>query len=129
MVLYNHARPKRGLIQRDIESSVIRPLLYLQAATAGFGNFFNDFEDTLQNINLTQMVNFPTWSRIVNEVLKETTLDHIKWLENALWHKAGNGVLAPFVVLVLTIVSWICHGMILAFGSVVLIGDWLGLAS
>ena len=26
-------------------------------------------------------------------------------------------------------VSWICHGMILAVGSVVLIGDWLGLTS
>ena len=25
--------------------------------------------------------------------------------------------------------SWIWHGMILAFGSVVLVGDWLGLTS
>ena len=29
----------------------------------------------------------------------------------------------------LLIFSWICHGMIWAVGSVVLIGDWLGLAS
>ena len=28
--------PKRGLIHRDRESYVIRPLLYLQATTAGF---------------------------------------------------------------------------------------------
>ena len=25
--------------------------------------------------------------------------------------------------------SWFCHGMILAFGRVVLVGDWLGLTS
>ena len=35
VVPYNHARPKRGLIHQDIETSVIRPLLYLQATTAG----------------------------------------------------------------------------------------------
>ena len=33
----NHVRHKRGLIHRDRESSVIRPLLYLQATTAGYG--------------------------------------------------------------------------------------------
>ena len=32
----NHVCPKRGLIHRDIESSVIRPPLYLQATMAGF---------------------------------------------------------------------------------------------
>ena len=35
LVPYNHAHPKRGLIHRDRESSVIRTLLYLQATTAG----------------------------------------------------------------------------------------------
>ena len=35
-VPYNHARPKRGLIHQDRESSIIRPLLYLQATTAGY---------------------------------------------------------------------------------------------
>ena len=35
LVPYNHACPKRGLIHRDRESSVIRPLLYLQATMAG----------------------------------------------------------------------------------------------
>ena len=35
LVPYNHVRPKRGLIHRDRKSSVIRPLLYLQATTAG----------------------------------------------------------------------------------------------
>ena len=35
LVPYNHASPKRVLIHRDRESSVIRPLLYLQATTAG----------------------------------------------------------------------------------------------
>ena len=38
LVPYNHACPKRGLIHRDRESSVIRPLLYLQATTAGCWN-------------------------------------------------------------------------------------------
>ena len=35
LVPYNHACPKRGLIHRYRESSVIRPLLYLQASKAG----------------------------------------------------------------------------------------------
>ena len=36
LVPYNHAFPKRGLIPRDRESYVIRPLLYLLATTAGY---------------------------------------------------------------------------------------------
>ena len=28
-------------------------------------NFFDDFENKLGNYNLVQIVNFPTWSRIV----------------------------------------------------------------
>ena len=36
LVPCNHALPKWGLIHRDRESSVFRPLLYLQATTAGF---------------------------------------------------------------------------------------------
>ena len=34
----NYACPKRGLIHRDRESYVIRPLLYLQATKAGYSN-------------------------------------------------------------------------------------------
>ena len=33
----NYGCPKRGLIHRDWDSSVIRPLLYLQASMAGSG--------------------------------------------------------------------------------------------
>ena len=36
LVPYNDACPKRGLIHRDRDSSVIRPLLYLQATMAGY---------------------------------------------------------------------------------------------
>ena len=35
LVPFNYACTKWGLIHRDGESSVIRPLLYLQATTAG----------------------------------------------------------------------------------------------
>ena len=41
LVPYNHACHKRGLIHRDRESSIIRPLLYLQATTAGFSTESN----------------------------------------------------------------------------------------
>ena len=39
--------------------------------------FFNDFEEILGGLELIQMVEFPTWSRIVNDQLKESVLDHI----------------------------------------------------
>ena len=42
-----------------------------------YANMFSDFDEKFQDINLVQMINFPTWSRIVNNVLKESTLDHI----------------------------------------------------
>ena len=38
---------------------------------------FNDFDKSFDNVNLIQMVEFPTWSRIVNKVLRELILDHI----------------------------------------------------
>ena len=38
LVPYNYACPNRGLIHRDRESFVIRPLPYLQATTAGQEN-------------------------------------------------------------------------------------------
>ena len=47
MVPYNHACPKRGLLHQDRESSVIRPLLYLQATMAGYSLIclFCSFQD------------------------------------------------------------------------------------
>ena len=38
---------------------------------------FEDFDDALSNFGLEQLVNFVTWSRLVNNVLKSSTLDHI----------------------------------------------------
>ena len=40
-------------------------------------NMFNDFDSAFNDKNLVQMVEFPTWSRIVNNVLRESLLDHI----------------------------------------------------
>ena len=42
-----------------------------------YANMYNDFDDVFSNVNLIQMVEFPTWSRIVNNVLRESILDHI----------------------------------------------------
>ena len=42
-----------------------------------YSNMFNDFESFIDNNNLIQMVEFPTWSRIINNVLRESILDHI----------------------------------------------------
>ena len=42
-----------------------------------YENFFNDFDEVLFNMNLIQLINFPTWSRIVNNVLRESILDHV----------------------------------------------------
>ena len=36
-----------------------------------------DFDDALSNFGLEQLVNFVTWSRLVNNVLKSSILDHI----------------------------------------------------
>ena len=40
-------------------------------------SLFHDFDDILGELNLVQMVGFSTWSRIINNELKESTLDHI----------------------------------------------------
>ena len=39
--------------------------------------YFDDFENVLSDKNLIQLIEFPTWSRIVNNVLMESKLDHI----------------------------------------------------
>ena len=57
-LLYNHARPKQGLIHRDRESSVSRPLLYLQATTAGCDKKRHKFFFSLLFFELfSQMIN------------------------------------------------------------------------
>ena len=42
-----------------------------------YDNMFNDFDDVFDNLNLIQMVEFKTWSRVVNNVLRESIIDHI----------------------------------------------------
>ena len=39
--------------------------------------YFDDFEFILSNMNLIQLVEFPTWSRVINNVLHESIIDHI----------------------------------------------------
>ena len=39
--------------------------------------YFEDFDNVLSDANLIQLVEFPTWSRIINNVLNESILDHI----------------------------------------------------
>ena len=56
LVPYNHAHPKRGLIHRDRESSVIRTLLYLQATTAGSSH--QVIFITIEHINKTLNIFF-----------------------------------------------------------------------
>ena len=38
---------------------------------------FDDFDDVLYDKNLIRLMEFPTWSRIVNNVLIESIIDHI----------------------------------------------------
>ena len=40
-------------------------------------NLFEDFEESLSELYLIQLVNCATWSRIVNDSYKESLLDHI----------------------------------------------------
>ena len=40
-------------------------------------NYFNLFEEVLGNLNLLQLVNFKTWSRLVGLSWRSSTLDHI----------------------------------------------------
>ena len=39
--------------------------------------YFDDFDDTLNDENLVQIIEFPTWSRVINNSLVESTIDHI----------------------------------------------------
>ena len=39
--------------------------------------YFDDFDDVLYDKNLIRLMEFPTWSRIVNNVLIESIIDHI----------------------------------------------------
>ena len=41
------------------------------------GVLFEDFDESLSNYNLVQIVNFSTWSRLVRNVRKTSILDHI----------------------------------------------------
>ena len=40
-------------------------------------NLFKDFDEALSDHNLTQLINFPTWSRIIEKNVKSSILDHI----------------------------------------------------
>ena len=40
-------------------------------------NFFEDFDDALSNFGLEQLIDFVTWSRLVNNVYKSSVLDHV----------------------------------------------------
>ena len=42
-----------------------------------YENMFDDFDSVFNGVNLIQMIDFATWSRIVNNVLRESILDHI----------------------------------------------------
>ena len=42
-----------------------------------FNSYFELFDNMLDDENLTQMVNFPTWSRCVNGTKRESTIDHV----------------------------------------------------
>ena len=40
-------------------------------------DYFDDLQSTFDQHNLIQVINFSTWQRIINNVLKESTLDHV----------------------------------------------------
>ena len=40
-------------------------------------NYFTALDTLTESFNLTQIVNFDTWSRIINGVKKSSVLDHI----------------------------------------------------
>ena len=42
-----------------------------------FNHYFDDMDLALDNLNLVQLVNFPTWSRFVHNDLRESILDHV----------------------------------------------------
>ena len=42
-----------------------------------YKNMFEDLDAKLSDKNLIQIIDFPTWSRLINNVLKESILDHV----------------------------------------------------
>ena len=58
-------------------------------------DLFEDLDNTFDPLNLIQTVNFPTWQRIINNELKQSTLDHI-YVKNPLIIKQLKTVL-PYV--------------------------------
>ena len=42
-----------------------------------FKNYFQDMERVLYDVPHIQLINRPSWSRMVNTVLRESTLDHV----------------------------------------------------
>jgi hypothetical protein len=42
-----------------------------------YDRYFEEMDETLSWLNLVQMVNFPTWSRFVRDVNRESILDHV----------------------------------------------------
>ena len=52
-------------------------------------DLFGDLDDVFDELNLIQMVHFPTWQRIVNNELRNSTLDHI-YVKNPLIIKNIN---------------------------------------
>ena len=59
-----------------------------------FKNYFVDMEEEIGRKNLTQLVNFATWSRIVNGMLRESTIDHI-YVTNPCAHNS-IGTICPY---------------------------------
>ena len=43
----------------------------------GRRGLFEDFDDALSNFGLEQLIDFVTWSRLVNNVYKTSLLDHV----------------------------------------------------
>ena len=48
-----------------------------------FKNYFDSLDLIIDQFNLSQIIEFPTWQRIINNTLKESTLDHV-YLKNPL---------------------------------------------
>ena len=42
-----------------------------------YKNLFDLQNETFDALNLIQLVEFPTWQRVINNVKKESTLDHL----------------------------------------------------
>ena len=59
-----------------------------------FKNYFTDMELATGDLNLMQLVNFPTWSRVVNNIIRESTIDHIYASNPTSVHALGS--ISPF---------------------------------